>query len=333
MHKSLLSSFALILAITLISPSSANPNAAGGKGLPSANASGYWTEERRNSAIPREFEFEVGAKEGKLVPQAKRGGTSGGSTKSGTSYWSPSRQGELVARITGKVFFEMGTAKYVCSASLVQDGVSNLAVVLTAAHCVFDDATGNFASKWTFFPNYDKDSKTLRTEYVASILLAPKAFTDQSKFNTTAILNDFAFAVIVTDKFDGVTLPLVSSGTNFSNSRGDAFGYPASSPYNGAELVWSTGTVSTDINTGNQTWRLPSSLTGGASGGPWYNGFKDGNSVGTISSLNSYKYGNDKDSMYGPKFNGLTDNLLAQAVKGNCAASLETISCKTFLID
>ncbi len=330
MRKGLLSSLTLILAITVIAPSSANPNAASGKGVPSTNASGYWTDERRNNAIPREFQFEVGATEGKLVPQARKGGSGGGSTTtSGTTYWPVSQQSQFVAQITGKVFFTMGSGNYVCSGSLVNDGKTDIAIVITAAHCVWDNAGKAFATNWAFFPNYDKDAGALsRKSYSASALFAPCGFTNQSSFNTTATLNDFAFAVLTTSELNLSDLPNISLASSFTGSKGDAFGYPASSPFNGEELVYSTGTVSTDRNTQNRTWRLPSTMTGGASGGPWYNGYASGNSVGTVSSVNSYTYTSDKNSMYGPKFNTLTNDLYTAAKSGTCLVS-STINCKS----
>lgn len=329
MRKSLIAVLALIIGLNVISPTSANPNASKGKGVPNANASGYWTEERRNSAIPREFQFEVGATEGKLVPQARKGGSGGGSTTtSGTTNWNSSNQNQLVALITGKVFFTMGGQNYVCSGSLVDDVDSNIAVVITAAHCLWDDATRSFATNWVFYPNYDKDAGiSNRKSYSASHLFAPKAFTDQVSFNTTAILNDFAFAVLPTTDLNLPGLPVISLATSFTGNKGDAFGYPEASPFNGQELVYSTGAVSTDRNTGRRTWRLPSTMTGGASGGPWYNGYTNGNSVGFVSSVNSYKYSNDKNSMYGPKFNSLTNDLYSMAKSGSCTPDFQ-ISCK-----
>jgi hypothetical protein len=98
-------------------------------------------------------------------------------------------------------------------------------------------------------------------------------------------------------------------------------------PFDGEELVYSTGTVSSDRNTGNKTWRLPSTLTGGASGGPWYNGYTSGNSIGVVSSVNSYKYSSDKNSMYGPKFVSLTNELYSAAKSGTCSVT-KTINCK-----
>ena len=332
MRKGLLASLALILAITVIAPSSANPNAANGKGVPSANASGYWTEERRNNAIPREFQFEVGATEGKLVPQARKGGSGGGSTTtSGTTYWPTSSRNEFVSRITGKVFFTMNGLLYVCSGSLVDDGKTEIAVVITAAHCVWDNKSQQFATNFEFWPNYDSSLIKERVGFKASLLFAHENFTKENGFTTPATLHDFAFAVIPSpdsklnpaEKLPGV------DRSQFSSGKAHAFGYPASRPYDGQELVYSTGTVSEDTYVYNQTWRLPSTMNGGASGGPWYNGYTSGNSVGAVSSVNSYKYTSDKNSMYGPKFTDLTQQLLAQAKKNVCPTSLTTISCKT----
>ena len=313
-----------LLAVGVLSPTFANP-----KGVPNENATGYWNEERRNNAIPREFVFEPGAKEGKLVPQARKGGNGGGSTTSGTSYWPVAQQSAFVAQITGKVYFTMGGGNYVCSGSLVDDGRLDIAVVITAAHCVFDNATKAFATNWSFVPNHDKDAGSLKgSTYFSSILYAPTAFTSQGSFNTTAILNDFAFAVLPTSALNLLSLPVISLATSFTNNKGDAFGYPASMPFDGEELVYSTGTVSSDRNTGNKTWRLPSTLTGGASGGPWYNGYTSGNSIGVVSSVNSYKYSSDKNSMYGPKFVSLTNELYSAAKTGTCSVTA-TINCKS----
>ena len=45
-------------------------------------------------------------------------------------------------------------------------------------------------------------------------------------------------------------------------------------------------------------------MTGGSSGGPWLAGFTSGGG-GTLTSLNSYRYGGI-NSMFGPKFNAAT---------------------------
>ena len=323
MRSRLLATFTtLTLVFGVVSPTLANP-----KGVPNENAIGYWNEERRNNAIPREFVFEPGAKEGKLVPQARKGGSGGGSTTSGTSYWPVAQQSAFVAQITGKVFFTMGGVQYVCSGSLVEDGRVDIAIVITAAHCIWENSTtGSFATNWSFWPNYDTDYKN-REGWNAKYLFARKEFTNQTSFNTTATLNDFAFALLENNnpRLNPAEL-LPGLGSLKLGNTAYAFGYPQAAPFNGQELVFSFGTVSTDRNSNNKTWRLPSSLTGGASGGPWYGGYANGSSVGAVASVNSYKYTSDKNSMYGPMFNSLTNELFNSAKSADCAVTV-SINC------
>jgi len=327
MRNRLLAVFAaLVFVLGFLSPTVANP-----KGVPNSNASGYWNEERRNSAVPREFVFEPGAKEGKLVPQARKGGSGGGSATSGTSYWPATQQSAFVAHITGKVFFTMSGVPYVCSGSLLEDGRVDIAIVITAAHCVWENSTtGSFATNWSFWPNYDTDY-TNREGWNAQYLYAPTSFTNQSSFNTTATLNDFAFAIIENNhsRLNPAEL-LPDLGSLKVGNTAYAFGYPQATPFNGQELVFSFGSVSTDRNSGNKTWRISSSLTGGASGGPWYSGYVNGSSVGAVASVNSYKYASDKNSMYGPMFNSLTNELFTRAKAQDCTTTTN-VNCKKIL--
>ncbi len=52
-------------------------------------------------------------------------------------------------RITGKLFFNIGTSTYVCSASLIKRGV-----IVTAAHCVANYGKKQFYTNWRFVPAY-----------------------------------------------------------------------------------------------------------------------------------------------------------------------------------
>jgi hypothetical protein len=83
-------------------------------------------------------------------------------------------------------------------------------------------------------------------------------------------------------------------------------GYPAGGKYSpGNELISCTGPLGFDLWNWNRTYRLACDMTGGSSGGPWYTGFDANGNVGTLSSVNSYGYG-DGRAMYGPKFNTRT---------------------------
>jgi V8-like Glu-specific endopeptidase len=52
-------------------------------------------------------------------------------------------------RASGKLFFNIGAATYMCSASLIKRGV-----VVTAAHCVANFGTNQFYANWRFVPAY-----------------------------------------------------------------------------------------------------------------------------------------------------------------------------------
>ena len=49
----------------------------------------------------------------------------------------------------GKLFFTDGSAIYECSGALIKKGV-----VITAAHCVYDNVAGSFYQDWEFVPAY-----------------------------------------------------------------------------------------------------------------------------------------------------------------------------------
>ena len=327
MRNRLVATFAtLALVFGVVSPTLANP-----KGVPNSNASGYWTEERRKNAISREFQFEVGATEGKLVPQARRGGSGGGTNlpQGSTIQWTDQSANE--AKITGKVFFTMAGVDYVCSGSFVKEDSSNFDIIVTAGHCVWNNSKNpnqrGFATNWIFIPNYALVGRT--NGLTATTLIAHPTFTSQSSFNTTATLFDFAFAVVSqSDIVENSKPSLVRSDSNsFWSSDGVAFGYPAVSPYTGQLLFRSSGRVVGDPNNGGRTWRIPSGMTGGASGGPWYSGYSS-TSLGSTASVNSYKYSSDSQGMYGPKFNQSTLDLYTQATRGNCSGATTIVNCK-----
>lgn len=60
-------------------------------------------------------------------------------------------------------------------------------------------------------------------------------------------------------------------------------------------------------------------MTGGASGGPWFFPFSDGD--GTVMSVNSYRYSGG-DALYGPKFNANTQAVY-EAAKTTTASCIE----------
>lgn len=225
--------------------------------------------------------------------------------------------GALPQTAVGKVFFTSGRTNYVCSGSAISDGIDEISIVVTAAHCVID--AGRFATNWAYVPNYDGGN---RTPWYASRLFVRNEFASQKQFNRTAVEHDWAFAVIPSGTFsknrktfsnpsskldtDFGTFNYSSTGFTAIGNTSTALGYPAASPYSGSLLMYAQGPIKSDP-TGYSTWGMPSDLTGGASGGPWLSSLATDSTSGTVSSVNSYKYNIDTKSMYGPRFNIKTD--------------------------
>jgi hypothetical protein len=56
-----------------------------------------------------------------------------------------------IHKASGRILFQIGTGHYICSGTLVQ-GPNDRAVIATAAHCLYDQATNVFASNVLFIP-------------------------------------------------------------------------------------------------------------------------------------------------------------------------------------
>jgi V8-like Glu-specific endopeptidase len=291
----------------------------------------YWTPARMKSAKWLDVEVDKATGEGKLVPRA--GATI--SNSSGGSFW-PASSTDDVTRGTGRVYFAFGRSAYICSGSVVTDSRTGYSVVLTAAHCVFDQKKQQFASQWMFIPAFDlsKTYTCASTTYGCwnSVAIRTRSeFTSSRKLTNNALQNDWAFVTVAGGgKQATSSLQLDSTvggsfGLDATNGVGSvmtAIGYPAAAPYDGYELAYCRNPVSTDPNTGGSTYKMVCDMTGGSSGGPWVS--SSNNTVGytaMLRSLNSYGYTGD-DSMYGPIFNSRTTstfNAANGATSGNQA--------------
>ena len=277
----------------------------------------FWTKDRVAKAIPRDFVRNRTTGRFTLTP------TRGKPTKPGTGVtgtdWTG---GGLVQKTTGKVLFAMSGTYYVCSASVVADTSTGTSLVLTAGHCVWDNEGSAFATNWMFIPDYDANPVALDTAgsfcaqtaygcWTAQALTVPKAFADQTSFNTTATLHDFAFATVAAGGKSSTQLDATVGTQNISYAQGstnattDLFGYPAASPYDGKRLIYSEGALGFDPYNSNRTYRVASTMTGGCSGGPWHQSFSASTGAGTSMSVNSYSY-SGLSYMHGPVFNSET---------------------------
>jgi hypothetical protein len=281
----------------------------------------FWTKQRVAQAVPRDFTYHSG--KGTLAPTARPGT---GSELKGASWIN----GGEVLKNTGKVLFAMGGSYYVCSASVVDDSVSGRSIILTAAHCVYDEVAKAFATNWVFIPEYDTKpvkldsagsfcAQTMYGCWTESATVVASGYANAGGFNDVAIVHDYAFVVVEGGGFNGTTQldsvvgshPITFSSVSLGSTM-HLFGYPAAQKYKGNDLVYSKGALGTDPNAADLTYKVTSNMTGGSSGGPWFSSFDESTGTGVLSSVNSYGY-SGVTAMHGPKLNSETEAMFGLA--------------------
>lgn len=307
---------ALFVSATLLVLSVAPVQARGPEQTRHEQIVAHWTAARLAAAIPRDFVLD-GSRG--FVPAAKPdrppGGGGGGGTGSTTgASWDA---GGTIKEASGKVYFEMGGGAYVCSGAVATDSRSGYSLVLTAAHCAYDETNGEFATNWIFIPDFDEAPTFTCASaaygcWTASSLVVHEGYATAGGFNTQATIHDFAFAVVGAGGHEATQLDqtvgsfnVVIPGFTAPGQTAYAFGYPAAGKYKGKDLVYCAGSIFEDPYNDELTWGLPCKMTGGSSGGPWLSSFDASSGVGGLSSINSYGY-SGVSAMHGPKFNADT---------------------------
>jgi hypothetical protein len=269
-----------------------------------AQVAAYWTPDRMANATPLEL---VASGESKGARQRATATTSTAATSSPVPYSSfeLTDTTSFPNRVHGKVFFTRpGVGNFVCSGTVADAG--NRATVITAGHCVYD---GAWSTNFAFAPGYRNVNGTGYAPYgiwAASDEAAPQPWVDSENLKF-----DVGAAVIARDG-SGRSLENVVGGRPiaFNQSTGQffrAFGYPAEPanghPFDGRRL-WACDSnppiLDNPNNTsGPSTMGIGCDMTGGASGGGWV-----GRDSGYLNGVNSYRYSNQPNLMFGPYFGG-----------------------------
>ncbi len=304
----------------------------------------FWTPERVAQAVPRDFVLDPAT--GRVVPTpGKPGGTPGGGNGGGgggdstvVSGASWNGGGEIDGA-SGKVLFAMDGSYWVCSATVIDDGdggSNGSAIILTAAHCVYDEANLAFATNWMFVPDYDSSPVPLdtagtfcgSTAYGCWSPVAMAVHTGYAHAGSfgNALAYDFGVVRVGAGGHSGsaeLDQVVIEQGFDFSGPAaldgsldGHAFGYPAEKKWNGSDLIYCFGPIDGDPYNSEDTYRLNEcKLNGGSSGGPWLAPFAEGTGAGVVISVNSYGY-RGVNAMHGPFLNGDTQ-LVYQAAQGS----------------
>jgi hypothetical protein len=309
------------------------------------NGSWSWSVEARDNA-KRGGNRSVSASVAFTVDSG--GGTGGGGTGGGTGGGSDTvtngvwNFGGDIETAAGRIYFEMpNNARrkrwngYVCSGTVVTDAMTGRSIILTAAHCVYDDANKAFARNVLFIPdqaattgagtdtNCNNDPLGC---WVPSIGIVDDDWTIRTFPDN--IPWDYAFYVVedagahagstASEQLDAAvaTLAIDFSMPNHDDSTpgassGDfthALGYSYSED---PKFMYCAEDMTTE---GAANWWLPScGLSGGSSGGAWVQPMSSAGS-GPIISVNSWGY-TTQPGMAGPRLDASSASCVFDAAK------------------
>ncbi|GLF95089.1 trypsin-like serine peptidase [Streptomyces yaizuensis] len=210
-------------------------------------------------------------------------------------------------KTVGRLFFvNANGADTWCTATAVKS--ANKSVVMTAAHCVRRGSAPDMTNvDMVFVPAYHKGKQPYGA-FAVRAAATPRSFDTQS-------VNDMAALTVDADK-KGRKLTDVVGATPIAFDRPvggtiHSFGYPATSPQRGEELLYVTGKAKKER--GQQF--IPSDMTGGSSGGPWLAGFDTTTGKGTLVSVNSSMDSFTPTKGYGEIFGAIAKKVYDRAQK------------------
>ncbi|GHH33491.1 trypsin-like serine peptidase [Streptomyces candidus] len=252
----------------------------------------FWTPERMRSAKPLDL---LKVPPSKVNP-AKAGGpvSSVPSTKAFPQKGGAWTGGGAVVKTSGRVFFTYQGRTASCSGNSVTS--QNKSTVVTAGHCV--KMGGAWHTNWVFVPAYH-DGATPYGTWTASKISATDQWAASEDINY-----DVGLAVV--NPLNGQKLADVvgAQGLQFNggyNKPMYAFGFPAAAPYDGKRLIYCSGNTTRDFLF-SKDHSMACDMTGGSSGGPWFNSFNEATGTGLQASVNSFGYTFLPGRMFGPYF-------------------------------
>jgi V8-like Glu-specific endopeptidase len=178
-------------------------------------------------------------------------------------------------RATGKLYFNIGTLTYVCSASLIKPGV-----IVTAAHCVASFGNSSFYSNWLFVPALDGSTAPYGqwTAKNAWVLTSYYNGTDSCAVSGVVCTNDVGVITLapIKGKYAGNKAGWYGYGWNgysyasflgTTSAQISQLGYPQA--INSGTAMQRTDSLGYVSGSYSNNTVIGSLQTGGSSGGPW----------------------------------------------------------------
>ncbi|MDD5410128.1 MAG: trypsin-like serine protease [Methylobacter sp.] len=236
-------------------------------------------------------------------------------------------------RASGKLFFNIGTDTFICSASLIKPGI-----VVTAAHCVANFGKSQYYSNWQFVPGYRNGVAPFGIWPVGQARVLTAYYDGTDPCTTSGVICQDDVAVLALKTQNGVNVGTNTGwyayGWNGAGFTGSGFtqitqiGYPACLD-NAGFMERNDSFGFTSASQSNNTI-IGSLMCEGSSGGPWLVNFGrrpalTGTSAGTAADPNTvvgvtswgYLGTSAKEQGASPFLSGNIDTL----VKQQCAAT------------
>lgn len=176
-------------------------------------------------------------------------------------------------RPTGKLFFNIGSATYMCSASLIKPGV-----VVTAAHCVANFGQRQFYSNWVFVPSYSNGVAPYGVWHAASATVMTAYYNGTDSCAVSGVVCQDDVALLTLQPQGGVYAGRNTgwygygwNGYGFNGSAQaliDQLGYPVA--LDGGLLMQRNDSQGYTASSFSNNTIIGSLMTGGSSGGPWH---------------------------------------------------------------
>ncbi|MFD7785273.1 trypsin-like serine peptidase [Streptomyces nojiriensis] len=258
---------------------------------------GFWTAERMRGAAPLDVTAVPGAARTPVATSAAPTTIAPTAAASPTAFpqaggaWTG---GGAVVKTSGRVFFTMGDRTASCSGDSVTS--ANGSTVITAGHCV--KYQGAWHTNWVFVPAYNNGSAPYG-QWSATKTFATDQWAASEDMNM-----DVGLAVVAPLNGQTLSQAVGAQGIAFNggyNKKMYSFGFPAAAPYDGTKLVYCSGNSGKDFLL-TKDHGLGCNMTGGSSGGPWFQDFNEATGLGTQVSVNSFGYTFLPNRMYGPYF-------------------------------
>ena len=286
-----------------------------------------------------EWSWRVVAKDG-----AKRGGNTGTSTSEtftveaetvvDEAAWPETRSMADVQQASGRILFVMEGSYYVCSGTVISDSATGRSLILTAAHCIYDDVNKIFATNVLFIPNQDQTTANSSDTDCTNDPIGcwtPKLAVVDAKWTTGTIPDnldwDHGYYIVddenshstglnyVSDILDVAVpaLPVSQSKPDldsYTHALGYSYSFDPSFRYCAMSL--------SQINAieGIEWWLDSCDLSGGSSGGPWVLPLDESTGRGPIISVNSWGY-TTRSGMAGPRLDTEGASCLLSAARSD----------------